>query len=83
MMQTNQPRNKAEAEIAMAMRVLHQAVEIMKREAPDLPETAIGAALVNLGVQIGVRTVGAEQTAWYLRGCAHKIDQRGFSEVRS
>jgi len=76
-----QPQNKAEAEIAMAMRVLHQAVEIMKREAPDLPETAIGAALINLGVQAGVRTVGPEQTSWYLRGCAHKIGQKGFAET--
>lgn len=81
MSEANQPRNKAEAEIAMAMRVLHQAVEILKQEAPDLPETAIGAALINLGVQTGVRTVGREQTAWYLRGCAHQIDQKGFAEV--
>lgn len=76
-----QPQSKAEHEIAFAMDVLYTAVDIMRKNRPDLPETAIGVALINLGIQAGLRSTDRASVVNYLHDAADLVAD-GFPQVR-
>lgn len=72
------PKSRPEAEIACAMHALWPTVERLMKAEPSLPKTAIGVALINLGVQVGVHVAEPQTITDYLRDVADFVSNGGF-----
>lgn len=76
MMDGYQPKNRSEGEIATAMAVISYATKVLRKEMPGLPETAISVALINLGIQAGLRSTSLSTVVEYLHGAADHIEDQ-------
>lgn len=70
-----QPQSVAESEMAFAMDVIYHATKILRAECRGLPETAISVALINLGIQSGLRSASISEVIDYLRDAADHIEK--------
>lgn len=67
------PQSRTEQEIATAMDFLWQAVDTLRRSRKAPPETAIGVALINLGIQTRQRSTARQILIDYLHAAAKQI----------